>query len=190
MECYNEAEYKLAKRAFMKNQPTTSSEECNCLPSCTSITYDAEISQAKYDNERAFVHFGIEDPRFVSNGKMENLYCPIEHSYYVWFCRSWYFTCTYQLNYVFSVRPSRIVIFFKEQQFITSKRAELYGSTDFLAYLGGFLGLFLGVSVLSVIEVIYYFTLKMCCTMRIVESKKPQQNGDASDGIDDTIPEI
>lgn len=26
--------------------------------------------------------------------------------------------------------------------------------------------------------------------MRIVESKKPQQNGDASDGIDDTIPEI
>lgn len=31
---------------------------CNCLPACTSITYDAEISQAKFDAENLFKAYG------------------------------------------------------------------------------------------------------------------------------------
>lgn len=65
------------------------------------------------------------------------------------------------------MQPARLSIFFKEHQFITSKRSELYGPTDFLANCGGLLGLFMGVSVLSIVEIIYYWTLRLCCTLRI-----------------------
>ncbi|XP_045451667.1 pickpocket protein 28-like [Melitaea cinxia] len=55
---------------------------------------------------------------------------------------------------------TQIKIFFKEAQFIKVRRSELYGHTDFLANCGGLLGLFLGFSLLSVVEFIYFFTLR------------------------------
>lgn len=70
------------------------------------------------------------------------------------------------------MQPARLSIFFKEHQFITSKRSELYGLTDFMANCGGLLGLFMGVSVLSIVEVIYYFTLRLGCTLRIRRSRR------------------
>lgn len=41
-----------------------------------------------------------------------------------------------------------------------------------MANCGGLLGLFMGVSVLSIVEVIYYFTLRLGCTLRIRRSRK------------------
>lgn len=64
---------------------------------------------------------------------------------------------------------ARLSISFKERQFITSRRSELhvYSETDFLANCGGLLGLFMGVSLLSIVEFIYYCTLRLCCTLRM-----------------------
>lgn len=45
------------------------------------------------------------------------------------------------------------------------KRIEAYTTTDFLAICGGLLGLFLGISVLSVIEFIYFATLRLYWTI-------------------------
>lgn len=45
------------------NKTTKEFEEgkgCNCLPSCTSIAYDAEISQAKFDWKSTFI--ALESP--------------------------------------------------------------------------------------------------------------------------------
>ncbi|KAI8424535.1 hypothetical protein MSG28_002992 [Choristoneura fumiferana] len=39
------------------------------------------------------------------------------------------------------------------------RRSELFGLTDFLANCGGLLGLFLGFSFLSLIEIFYFCTL-------------------------------
>lgn len=64
------------------------------------------------------------------------------------------------------MQPARLAIFFRENQFITSKRSELYGRTDFIANCGGLLGLFMGVSLLSIVEIIYHVTLRMCCDLR------------------------
>lgn len=51
--CYNEAEDKLSKKHFiegLKNDNLVAAHDsCNCLPSCTSITYDAEISQTSFN---------------------------------------------------------------------------------------------------------------------------------------------
>lgn len=52
------------------------------------------------------------------------------------------------------------MVFFKEAQFITSRRSELYGQTDFLANCGGLLGLFMGFSILSLVEILYFLTLR------------------------------
>lgn len=61
---------------------------------------------------------------------------------------------------------ARVIIFFRDTQFITSKRSELYGQTDFLANAGGLLGLFMGVSILSLVEVLYFFTLRVYYRLR------------------------
>lgn len=61
---------------------------------------------------------------------------------------------------------TRIGIFFKEMQFITSERNELYGQTDFLANCGGLLGLFTGFSFLSIVEILYFLTLRLMCNVR------------------------
>ncbi|XP_037047236.1 pickpocket protein 28-like [Bradysia coprophila] len=51
-------------------------------------------------------------------------------------------------------------IFFNKKQFISSKRSKLYGHIELLANFGGLLGLFLGISLLSFVEIIYFFTLR------------------------------
>lgn len=60
-----------------------------------------------------------------------------------------------------------LTVFFKETQFITSERNELYGNTDFLANCGGLLGLFTGFSVISFVEIIYFLTLRCLCNIRM-----------------------
>lgn len=59
-----------------------------------------------------------------------------------------------------------IVLFFKEDQFVTLKRAELFGITDFVANCGGLLGLFMGVSLLSLVEIIYFCTIRLIYPQR------------------------
>ncbi|XP_055382437.1 pickpocket protein 28-like [Condylostylus longicornis] len=62
-----------------------------------------------------------------------------------------------------------VTLFFKEDQFWTSKRSELYSMTEVVANIGGVLGLFMGISVLSVFELIYFIMLHFC---RKFKSKK------------------
>ncbi|KAJ8970151.1 hypothetical protein NQ317_019422 [Molorchus minor] len=65
-----------------------------------------------------------------------------------------------------NMRWSTLTIFFKLEQFLTFQRNELYGPTDFLANFGGLLGLFTGFSLLSLMELIYFFTLRIFCNTR------------------------
>ncbi|XP_047521542.1 pickpocket protein 28-like [Pieris napi] len=98
---------------------------CKCLPACTSIDYEAEISQADYDWKsllRALALSRVYEKKDMLLGQ--------------------------------------VVVFFKEAQFIASRRSELFGPYDFLANCGGLLGLFMGFSILSVVEIIYFLTLR------------------------------
>lgn len=56
---------------------------------------------------------------------------------------------------------SSLTLFFKSDHFITSERNELYGPLDFLANVGGLLGLFTGFSILSLMEIIYFLSLRL-----------------------------
>lgn len=69
---------------------------------------------------------------------------------------------------------SRVSIFFKEAQFLTSRRSELYGTTDFLANCGGLLGLFMGVSILSIVEIAYFCSVRLCTNLRMRHARRKE----------------
>ncbi|XP_031635398.1 pickpocket protein 28-like [Contarinia nasturtii] len=117
--CYFNADDEFSKNLIVK--------KCNCLPDCTSITYDTEISQAQN------LHSAEEIALKAALNESTNNY------------------------------NSRVLISFKENDFISINRKEAYTLADFVASCGGLLGLFLGVSLLSIVEFIYYFTLRLCC---------------------------
>ena len=54
---------------------------------------------------------------------------------------------------------------FIESKVPTTVRSELFGLFEFIGNCGGLMGLFMGVSFLSVIELIYYFTLRLACNL-------------------------
>lgn len=59
----------------------------------------------------------------------------------------------------FSVVMSRLTIYFENSDFESTERYAVFDSMDFLASCGGLLGLFMGFSILSLIEISYYFIL-------------------------------
>lgn len=149
------------------------STNCNCLPSCTSITYDAEISQADFDYVRQF------ELIFAGDQILQPL--PL-------FQVSLFKAYNSTGEELVGLNLARLTIFFKEVQFITSRRSELYGQNDFLANVGGLLGLFMGFSILSLIEIIYYVTIRLACNLnltRIYRHKVRRLSSTPSD-----IPEI
>lgn len=81
-------------------------------------------------------------------------------------------------------KKSRLSIFFKEAQFLTSKRSELYGTTDFLANCGGLLGLFMGVSTLSIVEIIYFCTVRLITNLKMRYRKRKELSNKENDKTD------
>lgn len=59
-----------------------------------------------------------------------------------------------------------IKISFRKSQMETLRRTSSRNFMEFLAMCGGLLGLFLGISILSVVELIYYFSIYLFCVIR------------------------
>lgn len=51
-------------------------------------------------------------------------------------------------------------VYFGSDGFVAYKRFESYGAVGLLSKIGGLLGLFFGLSMLSIIETVYFFTLR------------------------------
>lgn len=64
-----------------------------------------------------------------------------------------------------TANSERINIEFLTWPIIRYKREVLFGWVDLLVSFGGIAGLFLGFSLLSGIEIIYYFTVRAGCMM-------------------------
>uniref|UniRef100_A0A1B0D0V6 Uncharacterized protein n=1 Tax=Phlebotomus papatasi TaxID=29031 RepID=A0A1B0D0V6_PHLPP len=68
-----------------------------------------------------------------------------------------------------------IRIYFQRNTFIPFQRSELYGLTEFLASCGGILGLFMGVSVLSLAELFYFFPIRYLWNRSLEKSMAGQK---------------
>ncbi|KAI8046473.1 pickpocket protein 28 [Drosophila gunungcola] len=140
IHCYDRAERQLLVREFERVKALNAGNgdsrgvesACNCMPACTSLVYNTEISQANFDLEEMLLAEGDTD--FLQEYPGSQM--------------------------------SRLSIYFKQSQFITSKRSELYGMTEFLANCGGIFGLFMGFSILSMVEMIYHFTLRLFTNLK------------------------
>lgn len=73
---------------------------------------------------------------------------------------------------------ARLGVYYKESQFITSRRSELYGLTDFLANCGGLLGLCMGVSLLSLVELLYFCLVRPVVLWRNQKTVVQMENKD------------
>jgi amiloride-sensitive sodium channel len=67
----------------------------------------------------------------------------------------------------YATHASSLTVYFRVNHFISSERHELYALSDFMANFGGLLGLFTGFSILSLMEVIYFLTVRICCNVRL-----------------------
>lgn len=62
IDCYNKAEDSILQKEIDEGLSGSTdskrgSTKCDCLPACTSIQYDAEISQATFDWKSLFVAY-------------------------------------------------------------------------------------------------------------------------------------
>jgi amiloride-sensitive sodium channel len=73
-----------------------------------------------------------------------------------------------------------IKIKFKENEFILMQRVQQFTIFDFLSYIGGLLGLFAGISVLSIFEIFYFFTLRFICEIMMVRRGEMKVEGQNS----------
>lgn len=65
----------------------------------------------------------------------------------------------YYFGYLFTNISASIQ--FIDDEFIAYRRFESYGTVSLLSNIGGMLGLFLGISVLSVVEMFYFVTIRL-----------------------------
>lgn len=65
-------------------------------------------------------------------------------------------------------------IYYTQSMFRAQKKEELVGFTEFLANLGGLLGLALGFSALSVIEIFYFITIRPYCQYLRLSNKRQE----------------
>lgn len=129
-------------------------QNCNCIPACTSITYKSDFDRAKYDWNKAMVSTN----RLTYDSR--------------YFVRQFFWNYFRLINGNFSsVHRSRVSISFTSHEVSAFRREEQYSDTDFLAICGGILGLCLGVSALSIIEFIYFATLRMFWSLRELKSE-------------------
>ena len=69
-----------------------------------------------------------------------------------------------QMRFIF--RILELMISFKDSNFVPLKRTYLYNNADFLVACGGLLGFFMGISFLSLVEIVYFWTLRLCWNIR------------------------
>jgi amiloride-sensitive sodium channel len=122
--------------------------DCDCMPLCTDLSYHTETSQTSWNWKEGLKSRSKQE---FDKEKYETNFC--RDKYWIW--------C------IFRVHLSSLTVYFKFNHFITSERNELYGPTDFLANFGGLLGLFTGFSILSLMEIIYFLTLRIWCNVRM-----------------------
>ncbi|XP_062555533.1 pickpocket protein 28-like [Armigeres subalbatus] len=69
------------------------------------------------------------------------------------------------------VHQSKMVIYFREADFIPLVRKEKSSISGMIANCGGLMGLFMGVSILSLVELIYYCTLRPIAMWMLTKQK-------------------
>ncbi|KAJ3647274.1 hypothetical protein Zmor_024797 [Zophobas morio] len=96
-----------------------------------------------------------------------NMKFSVETSHSDFYFKEYFETHTQKMNEKNGTYWSVLQIYFKEEQFKTMERNELYGISDLISNFGGLLGLFTGFSLISLVEIIYFCSLRIFCNERM-----------------------
>ena len=128
---------------------------CFDISGCDETNYRIELSSAPFPSENAFDSY--EFRKLHQNWEWEK----------------------------FRNEFSRLHIFFRNEFVIQYKRDQLYGIEDLVSNIGGLMGLCLGFSLLSVVEFIYFFTLRWAV---LLCRRKPEENPESNTKIGRILP--
>ncbi|XP_065345463.1 pickpocket protein 28-like [Cloeon dipterum] len=137
-KCAQEARatMELSLYAETGNQSATDRPSCRCLPGCSEISYSAKLSSSILDDS-----FGAKD-RFSPLADH-----PVNITY-------------------FKENFAIVHLYFSEPEVTTYELNEINDYVGFLSNTGGLLGLFHGFSILSFIEILYFMSVRLFCTVR------------------------
>ncbi|XP_034482408.1 pickpocket protein 28 [Drosophila innubila] len=65
--------------------------------------------------------------------------------------------------------------YYVSNSFRSTTKSEMFGFTEFLSNTGGLLGLFMGFSIFSVIEIFYYVTVRPYCASRTLQQRRQRR---------------
>lgn len=117
---------------------------CDCLPKCNSTKYSATINYIEeLDHDTSFIEPSKIQIKLKNLEANESLPSDL------------------QLQNMWKESSVSFTVGFKESMFLTMKRSPMYAYADFFASCGGLFGLFMGMSILSFNEIIYFFTVRL-----------------------------
>ncbi|EDW81987.1 uncharacterized protein Dwil_GK25370 [Drosophila willistoni] len=67
---------------------------------------------------------------------------------------------------------SMLHFYYVSNTFRSTTKSEMFGFTEFLSNTGGLLGLFMGFSIFSIIEIVYYITVRPYCASRTIQRRR------------------
>lgn len=156
--------------------------KCNCLPRCNSVTYlaekkgsesqynmiDEEDDEEEEDNMPMFLGSGfkarssIKQSVLIDETKISTEKPPPAPT----------FVDKADFEYL------KFKVEFQKAQILPYKRVAPYQISDFIANCGGLLGLFMGISLLSVVEIIYFFTFRFIGAVQTVKANMAENEID------------
>ncbi|CAL8109748.1 unnamed protein product [Orchesella dallaii] len=129
---------------FKSKKETLQEKSCAefCLPACNETFYNVFVTSADFPNQPQ-----ANQTKMIREAILEG------------------HTHLNDIAYV-SGSISVVRVFFRESSIMQYKRDELFTWEDFVSNLGGVMSLCLGFSILSLVEVFYFFTMRMSIDKR------------------------
>lgn len=87
----------------------------------------------------------------------------------------------------FSASFSYLVVSFKDETFVSQERTESHTLMDILGNVGGLFGLFMGASLLSLVELLYYLSFRILFA-KLRERKAIKQTDQYPEGVFPFLP--
>uniref|UniRef100_A0A336M0C7 CSON006509 protein n=1 Tax=Culicoides sonorensis TaxID=179676 RepID=A0A336M0C7_CULSO len=161
---------------------------CNCLPDCISISYEVKVSQTHSAGQRENVYL----KEFLEKNTMKYHSVQMMQRFYDQkIFLSKYRDYNFESSLVDAVKEANltvdfdiwnyttidITIFYEKPDFLAMRRQLSYSLADFFSQIGGILGCFLGISMFSFIELMYFCSVNfMKKYHRVVEAEEKIQN--------------
>eukprot|EP00095_Tigriopus_kingsejongensis_P005799 maker-scaffold88_size394946-snap-gene-2.27 protein:Tk05799 transcript:maker-scaffold88_size394946-snap-gene-2.27-mRNA-1 annotation:"sodium channel protein nach-like" len=133
--------------------------KCNCPNACDGTQYLAEISKVELEPQSPYIN-QVEkrkgstlNRRLIRTQKLQDIYLKLKNNSKM--AEPWERHHQVQENY------NLVHIYFKNLGAVYYTREQLYGIMDLIGAMGGIIGLCMGFSLLSGVEFLYFFTLRL-----------------------------